>query len=65
MNDLLEKLNRLPPHIKEEFIKAGLLVKQIGGNQTIWEIVESVVQYDNDVCPDELYQNGSFQAPPF
>lgn len=41
------------------------IVKQIGGQQTIWEIVESVVQYDNDVCPDELYQNGSFQAPPF
>ncbi|MEY3910024.1 MAG: hypothetical protein RIT47_715, partial [Pseudomonadota bacterium] len=31
MNDLLEKLNRLPPDIKEEFIKAGLLAKQKRG----------------------------------
>jgi predicted phage terminase large subunit-like protein len=31
MNDLLEKLNRLPPDIKEEFIKAGLLAKEKRG----------------------------------
>jgi predicted phage terminase large subunit-like protein len=28
MNDLIKKLNRLPPDIKQEFIKAGLLAKQ-------------------------------------
>ena len=31
MNDLIEKLNRLPPDIKEEFIKAGLLAKEKRG----------------------------------
>jgi predicted phage terminase large subunit-like protein len=31
MNDLIEKLNRLPPDVKEEFIKAGLLAKQKRG----------------------------------
>jgi predicted phage terminase large subunit-like protein len=28
MNDLIKKLNRLPPDIKQEFIKVGLLAKQ-------------------------------------
>jgi predicted phage terminase large subunit-like protein len=31
MNDLIEKLNRLPPDVKEEFIKAGLLAKEKRG----------------------------------
>jgi predicted phage terminase large subunit-like protein len=31
MNDLIEKLNRLPPDVKQEFIKAGLLAKEKRG----------------------------------
>lgn len=41
------------------------IAKEIGGSRAIWEIQESIVQYDNDVCPDELYQTGSFSSPPF
>lgn len=39
--------------------------KEIGGAGVVWEITESLMQYDNKICPDELHQNGNFQLPPF
>lgn len=41
------------------------IAKEIGGTQCIWEITESIVQYDNKICPDELHANGQFQLPSF
>jgi hypothetical protein len=41
------------------------LAREIGGSRCIWEVQEAVMQYDNDECPDELHQNGTFQFPSF
>jgi predicted phage terminase large subunit-like protein len=49
MNDLIKKLNRLPPDIKQEFIKAGLLAKQ---KRAIEKAQSDFITFVKRVWPD-------------
>jgi hypothetical protein len=59
----------LPTDLSSHFIiqppSLRTLAKEIGGTRAIWEVQESLMQYDNEDCPDELHATGSFQFPTF